>query len=1413
MKKLLIIALVLFIFSLVYSQPAPMRTVFFWQLVDTPTTLSGQGDKYVKVNVGGTALEFTTLSGGGDMTRAVYDSDSDSLIDQAAGGTELDTSGVTDGQLLIGTTASNVWALGTITEGLAIDITNGGGSITAAFDPTELLGSRTWGDASTDTIVWTWNRATGTDPTMTFGNGLISLNGAFSLSTYLDITPTANQAHSEGRMFYDSDVDTFVMYNAESDVSLNVGEENWVFVRNSTGSTITDGQVVYFSGATGGRPNIILAKADATATSFVVGIATHDIENNTDGYITVFGVVRGGVNTTGLAGGDPLYLSAATAGALTTTPPTPPDFIVMVARVMTVGANGDVFVCPQLDYTDGVVVNTLATVGDITILGDDLYMTTNTNRFVLIGDGTNYNPEALDLGTDTTGNYVATIADAGNSRVTVANSGAESAAVTLDLTANGVDDTIIDWGTGANQVAAADIPMAVISGSTYSTVQEMQNIFHSAGWVSGGGITDDTDGTITVAAGTGLIRASNSTVAEIVFFDWAAESGANVNLADTDTSYVYAEYNAGTPRVVATTTERTDFHTNVLLAILYRDGTDLHINPADKHSVGDHANNMIRRLIDTATYGRKSGGILSETGTRNIAITAGDFWKGLTEFSTSAVDTSGAPTFSYYHLTGSWQKVAAQSQIDNTQYSNSGVGLATLSNNKYGVHWVYIEADDDDIAVLYGIGDYTLAQSEDVQPPSSVPEHLQVEGILAGKIIIKKSDSAFTQIESAFQTTFQGSLATDHGSLAGLADTADHAYALLIDGTRDLAGAWNMASQATTNVNIDSGTIDHEAGGLEADVSGYSGLLAVSGGSTSEVDTFAEIDTQIADKTLVNEEDAVTWDSTSTHAANLDIDDGVGDSPFAIWRAQDNQNISIYKANAGDALITATSGAIQVRPSGDVDDYIKFSTAAHIVTLETIAGGDGDLVIKAAGGDISFDDDNLTTTGTIEGATITEGGVGVPNTNDNLSVFAATTSAQLKGILSDETGSNLAVFSDTPTLLSPSFNTGSTMVYQHDSLFPITKIVRRRDGTPTSDVSSGDILGRIAFHGYHTAADYTGAYLQAVVDNTPGNSDMPSRVEFYTSADASATPTLRMTIDSAGDVELGADDNKVDLTIHSAGILQLFDDSDDTSVSMAVNDGTTVLAITGSIDVSADVEAAVVTLVGADANPAAAGEVRYDSTVSGMSGGALRWYDDDSVRILVDLETDPSSDDYVVTYDAAADGFYMKANTSTRRLSIMGSGTMPDATGECYMAPIDVEVSTIATFLGSNLVMVLKDPSADTGFYGSFEVPPNYVSTPVIAITGILDGTVGATSVDFEFSYLTRVDNETIEAAWEESVTFDTGNTNGWANEDILTDSAACSANFTAGDTVFYYFKRDFGTDDFSGDFHIIHLHFQFLGK
>ncbi len=61
----------------------------------------------------------------------------------------------------------------------------------------------------------------------------------------------------------------------------------------------------------------------------------------------------------------------------------------------------------------------------------------------------------------------------------------------------------------------------------------------------------------------------------------------------------------------------------------------------------------------------------------------------------------------------------------------------------------------------------------------------------------------------------------------------------------------------------------------------------------------------------------------------------------------------------------------------------------------------------------------LTFTGTDASSVAFGTGGTVTYTANNLSVFAATTSAQLAGVLSNESGTGVAVFNDTPTLITP----------------------------------------------------------------------------------------------------------------------------------------------------------------------------------------------------------------------------------------------------------------------------------------------------------------------------------------------------------------------------------------------------------
>lgn len=155
---------------------------------------------------------------------------------------------------------------------------------------------------------------------------------------FINFTPQTAPAYQRGRMWYDSTTETVSYYDEITGTSVQVGQEELVRARNSTGSTILNGAVVYISGAQGQNPRISLAQANAESTSRIIGVATHNISNNTVGKVCTFGIV-GDLNTSAYNEGDVLYLSTSVAGGLTTTRPSAPNQAVMVGTVIHSAVN------------------------------------------------------------------------------------------------------------------------------------------------------------------------------------------------------------------------------------------------------------------------------------------------------------------------------------------------------------------------------------------------------------------------------------------------------------------------------------------------------------------------------------------------------------------------------------------------------------------------------------------------------------------------------------------------------------------------------------------------------------------------------------------------------------------------------------------------------------------------------------------------------------------------------------------------------------------------------------------------------------------------------------------------------------------------------------------------------------------
>lgn len=106
-----------------------------------------------------------------------------------------------------------------------------------------------------------------------------------------------------------------------------------------------------------------------------------------------------------------------------------------------------------------------------------------------------------------------------------------------------------------------------------------------------------------------------------------------------------------------------------------------------------------------------------------------------------------------------------------------------------------------------------------------------------------------------------------------------------------------------------------------------------------------------------------------------------------------------------------------------------------------------------------------------------------------------------------------------------------------DDTAGLTLQIAKRRGTAASPtiVSSGDTLGNIVYYGHDGSSLRGAAAVTAVVDGTPGASDMPGALLFWTTPDGSATLTERMRITSAGNVGIGTSSPAGTIHVSSTG--------------------------------------------------------------------------------------------------------------------------------------------------------------------------------------------------------------------------------------------------------------------------------------
>ncbi len=371
------------------------------------------------------------------------------------------------------------------------------------------------------------------------------------------------------------------------------------------------------------------------------------------------------------------------------------------------------------------------------------------------------------LGTDGTDSGFRTLANFALDIDSILDHGNLNSSSLDDADHNASYYTETEIGATSNPTGASLVGITAGVGSpTVTSVQAKFDNSGSAGYFTGGILSDGGAGTLDVSAGEGFIRATADDNAPLLSFKWSASAG--IAIPDDTTQYVFVD---DTGTINLNTDEFFESVDNIMLGVVTDEGGAIshafNLGVRLQESIGQMGRYI--RHVDGVTRNRAKGGLLfgeSEDVNRFVTISAGQLEWGRTSYVISAFNTSGADTFDAYSAGG--QEATGVSSWPNTHYDNAGT-LTELGNKKWAVIWWYIEPDGH-VVMLYGRAQHnTEGQAEDeAEPADSIPPRLAAASVIASKFIFQKDEDITAKIETAFGTPFTGSGVTAHNNLATL---------------------------------------------------------------------------------------------------------------------------------------------------------------------------------------------------------------------------------------------------------------------------------------------------------------------------------------------------------------------------------------------------------------------------------------------------------------------------------------------------------------------------------------------------------------------------------------------------------------------------------------------------------------------
>ena len=352
--------------------------------------------------------------------------------------------------------------------------------------------------------------------------------------------------------------------------------------------------------------------------------------------------------------------------------------------------------------------------------------------------------------------------------------------------------------------------------------------------------------------------------------------------------------------------------------------------------------------------------------------------------------------------------------------------------------------------------------------------------------------------------------------------------------------------------------------------------------------------------------------------------------------------------------------------------------------------------------------------------------------SDNLSVFAATTSLQLAGVISDETGSGLLVFNDTPTIITPTIASFVNATHTH------------------LNAAGGGTITKAAISDFAHQTDHQSGGSDALT----GNLDATARtsVSKNSAADGGARSTLNF-IEGSNITLTIIDDGageEVDITITSTagggsplttkGDVFGFDTAD-ARVPVGTNDQVLMADSTAGLGVK---YALVV-----DANIGTHTSTKITITAKGQLNSAIVY--NDQANIFGDFDQTFKDNRLRIENPAGTFevGFQTSAEVADRVLTIplLGTNRTMVVTGLTSQITIGTEVTGASTSLtDTDDIAYLNQANTFGAFLNSFvsstmRIPLS--TTPTMAVDGdfAIDTDLG---VDFSHGFIKYFDGEEV---------------------------------------------------------------------